>query len=158
MVAIDGTRIHAEVRLENTGDRACFNHGYGNESDIRRSTVDAIVDTRAVALTLPEGVVERLGLRELGMVLVCTHDERRVQRPRAGPVTVQIGNRSTIMDCVVGPSLSEPLIGRVVLAMLDLSADEASRTLRPRHPGDYPMINLKVAARAGGTRSAEGQR
>ena len=77
---------------------------------------------------------------------------------RAGPVTPQIGNRFTIVVCVVGPSLSEPLIGRVVLAMLDLSADEASRTLRPRHPGDYPMINLKVAARAGGTRSAEGQR
>ena len=49
MVAIDDTRIHAEVRLENTGDRCCFNDGYGKESDIRRSTVDAIVDTSAGA-------------------------------------------------------------------------------------------------------------
>ena len=127
---------------------------YGDESDVRRSTVD----TRAVVLILAEGVVERLGLREQGTVLVCTHDERRVERPRAGPVTVEIGNRSTIMDCVVGPSLSEPLIGRVVLAMLDRSADEASRTLRPRHPRDHPTINLEVAARTGGTQSAEGQR
>lgn len=68
-------------------------------------------------------------------------DERREERPLAGPVTVQIGNRSMSTDCVVGPSLSEPLIGQIVLAV-DLIADCPNRTLTPRFP-DYPLLKLK---------------
>ena len=47
---------------------------------------------------------------------------RREERPLAGPVTVRIGNRSMSTDCVVGPPLSEPLIGRIVLAALTVRA------------------------------------
>ena len=53
-------------------------------------------------------------------------------RQVAGPVTVQIANRSMITDCIVGPPSSEPLIGRIVMAVLDLVADSANRTLAPR--------------------------
>ena len=49
--------FHADVMLENAGDRA--------EADIRRSTVDGIVDTGAVTLVLPQNVVERVGLLKL---------------------------------------------------------------------------------------------
>lgn len=131
MVTIDDTRIHAEVRLEHADDHGCFHRGYGKDSDIR-STVDAVVEGSAVTWMLPEEVVERFGLREQGMALVCAGDELREQPALAGPVTVQIANRPTIINCVVGPPLSEPLIGPVVLAMLELIADEANRTLRPR--------------------------
>ena len=37
-------------------------------------------------------------------------------------------------DCVVGPPLSEPLIGQIVLEALDLITDCANRTLTPRFP------------------------
>ena len=56
--------IRADVALENTGDRDHFQRGHGRESEIRRSTVDAVVDTGAVALVLPQNVVERPGLKE----------------------------------------------------------------------------------------------
>ena len=130
--------IHADVTLENPGDRAVVDRGYGQESDIRRSTIDAIVDTGAVTLVLPQNVVERLGLEQRGTAFVTYADER----PLAGPVTVRIGNRSMSMDCVVGPPLSEPLIGQVVLETLDLIADCTNRTLTPRYP-DYPLLKLK---------------
>ena len=58
--------IHADVTLENPGDRAVVERGHGQESDIRRSTIDAIVDTGAVTLVLPQNVVERLGLGQRG--------------------------------------------------------------------------------------------
>ena len=45
-------------------------------------------------------------------------------------------------DCVVGPPLSEPLIGQIVLEALDLIADCTNRTLTPRYP-DYPLLKLK---------------
>ena len=47
-------------------------------------------------------------------------------------MTVQIGNLFTNTDCVVGPPLSEPLIGQIVLEALDLIADCTNRTLTPR--------------------------
>ena len=134
--------IRADVTLENPGDRAVVDRGYGQESDIRRSTIDAIVDTGAVTLVLPQNVVERLGLEQQGTAFTTYADERREERPLAGPVTVRIGNRSMSMDCVVGPPLSEPLIGQVVLAILDLIADCTNRTLTPRYP-DYPLLKLK---------------
>ena len=46
------------------------------------------------------------------------------------------------MNCVVGPPLSEALIGQVVLDTLDLIADCTNRTLTPRYP-DYPLLKLK---------------
>ena len=134
--------IRADVTLENPGDRAVVDRGYGQESDIRRSTIDAIVDTGAVTLVLPQNVMERLGLEHRGTAFVTYADERREERPLAGPVTVQIGNRSMSTDCVVGPPLSEPLIGQVVLETLDLIADCTNRTLTPRYP-DYPLLKLK---------------
>ena len=68
-----------------------------------------------MTLLLPQNVVERLGLQTQGTALVTYADERHEERPLAGPVVVQIGNRSMTMECIVAPPLSEVLIGRVVL-------------------------------------------
>ncbi len=62
--------IHADVTPENPGDRDHFRRGYGQKSNIRRSTIDAIVDTGAVTLVLPQNVVERLGLEQRGTAFV----------------------------------------------------------------------------------------
>ena len=134
--------IVAKLELENPGDRAVVERGYRQESEVRRSTVDAVVGTGAVMLVLPQNMVERLGLETRRRVIVTYADERREERPVAGPVTVQIGNRSMSTDCVVGPPLSEPLIGQIVLEALDLIADCTNRTLAPRFP-DYPLLKLK---------------
>ena len=135
--------IHAEVTLENAGDHEYFRRGDRAENDIRRSIVDGIVDTGAVTLVLPQNIVERLGLQTQGTAFVTYADERREERPLAGPVTVQIGNRSMTMDCIVGPPLSEIFIGQVVLERLDLIADCTNRTLTPRYE-DYPLLKLKA--------------
>ena len=131
---------------KNTVDRGVFDRGHGAEADIRRSTVDGIVDTGAVTLVLPQNVVERLGLEQQGTAFVTYADERRDERPLAGPVTVRIGNRAMVTNCVVGPPLSEPLIGQVVLETLDLLADCTNRTLTPRYP-DYPLLKLKAVGK-----------
>ena len=138
--------IHSNVTLENTEDRAVVNRGHGQEADVRRTTIDGIVDTGAVTLVLPQNVVERLGLEQQGTAFVTYADERREERPLAGPVSVRIGNRGMVTNCVVGPPQSEPLIGQVVLEMLDLIADCTNRTLTPRYP-DYPVLKLKAIGR-----------
>ena len=88
--------------------------------------------------------LKRLGLQTQGTPFVTYADERREERPLAGPVVVQIGNRSMTMDCIVGPPLSEVFIGQVVLERLDLIADCTNRTLT------LPLRGLPAAeAKAG---------
>ena len=136
--------IVASMKLENTVDRDIVGEGLRDESTVRRATVDGLVDTGAVMLMLPEDVVGRLGLRTRGKVVVTYADERRELRPVAGPVTVQIGDRGMNADCIVGPPLSEPLIGQIVLEALDLVADCGNQTLGPRPDSpDYPLLKMK---------------
>ena len=110
---------------------------------MRRTQVEGIVDTGAVMLVLPQNVVERLGLEPLRTAIVTCADERKEERPVAGPVTIEVCDRMMVAECVVGPPLSEPLIGQIVLEALDLIADCANRTLTPRTP-DYPSLKLKT--------------
>ena len=136
-------KIRATVTLENTWDRGVFRRGQGQEADIRRTSVDGMVDTGSVSLILAQEVVERLGLEEQGTAVLTYADERQDERAIAGPVTVQIGNRSMVTDCVVGPAQSEALIGQVVLERLDLIADCRNHTLAPRNP-DHPVLKAKA--------------
>ena len=89
-------------------------------------------------LMLPQNVVERLGLERLRTAIVTCADER----PVASPVAIEVCDRFMVTECVVGPPLSEPLIGQIVLEGLDLIADCANRTLTPRTP-DYLSLKLK---------------
>ena len=136
--------IVVDAELENPIDRGVFERGYGKESDIRRTSVRAVVETGAVMLMLPQNVVERLGAAVSGTVIVTYADERREERPTAGPFTLRLCSRSMPVDCVVGPPLSEPLIGQIVLERLDLIADCTNRVLVPRPESpDYPLLKLK---------------
>ena len=133
--------IAVDFELENPIDRGIFERGLGEESGVRRTRVRGIVDTGAIMLVLPQNVVERLGLQIQATMVVRYADDRRDERPMAGPVTVRIGDRSMRTDCLVGPPQGEVLIGQVVLETLDLIADAGKRTLTPRTP-DYPVLNL----------------
>ncbi|MCY4076134.1 MAG: retroviral-like aspartic protease family protein [Acidobacteria bacterium] len=133
--------IAVEFELENPVDRGIVERGLSEEASVRRTRVQGIVDTGAIMLVLPQNVVERLGLQIQETVVVRYADDRREERPMAGPVTVRIGDRSMRTDCLVGPPRGEVLIGQVVLETLDLIADSANRRLTPRRP-DYPLLNL----------------
>ena len=136
--------IVASMELENTVDRDNASDGLRDESTVRRTTVDGVVDTGAVMLVLPEDVVDNLGLRTRREVLVTYANDYSENRPVAGPVTVQIGNRFMNADCIIGPPSSEPLIGQIVLEALDLVADCGNRTLGPRPESpDLPVLKLK---------------
>ena len=136
--------IVTRMELENAVDREVVNQGLRDECTVRRTTVDSVVETGAVMLVLPEDVVERLGLRTQREVVVAYANECRETRQVAGPVTVQIGSRFMTAECIVGPPGSEPLIGQIVLAALDLVTDCGNRTLAPRPESpDSPLLKLK---------------
>ena len=138
-----GEEIVVDIELENPGDRALFERGFGDESDIRRSTVEALVDTGAVMSMLPRNVVERIGVNVHGTAIVTYADERQEERPIAGPLTLRVCNRLMSTDCIVGPPLSEPLVGQIVLEALDLD-----RRLPEPHPDPAPRVTGLSRAQA----------
>ena len=135
--------IVVDVGLENVGDRELAKAGYLHEADVRHATVQAVADTGAVMLALPEDVVERLGVDVVGSVACAYADGRRGNRSVAGPLTVRIGDRSMPANCVVMPAGTDALVGQVVMEQLDLVADCATRTLGPRPESpDRPLLRL----------------
>lgn len=133
--------IRTSVTLENSGDREILVRGLGVEADVRRTTVEGVVDTGAVTLVIPEEIATELGLRHWGTRTVVYADERREERP-VTDVTIEIGDLATRTEAIVGPAGSEILIGQTVLEVLDLIADCRNRTLAPRHP-EGPVLAIR---------------
>ena len=133
--------IRQPVTLENSGDREIAYRGYGTETDIRRTSVEGVVDTSAVSLVIPEEVAAELGLRQWGTRTVIYANEQREERP-VTDVTIEIGNLSTRTEAIIGVPNSEVLIGQLVLEALDLIADCKNRRLTPRHP-DGPLLAIR---------------
>lgn len=95
-------------------------------------------------LALPQEVVEELKLEVVRTVVVTYADERKEERPVAGPVIIKIGKRFMYTDCIVGPPLSEALIGQIILEELDLIPDCQNQTLSPRPESPiYPSLKMK---------------
>lgn len=136
--------VKVELELENALDRERIRLGQISEQQVRLARVQALVDSGAVMLVLPQDLVEALGLREVGKAIVTYADERREERPLAGIVTVRVGNRTTSLNCVVGPPNSEPVLGHVVLETMDLLVDCTQQKLVPRPESPFlPLLKLK---------------
>lgn len=136
--------IVVDIELENFVDRALQKQTRLKEDRVRKHSMKAVADTGAVMLALPQDVVDKLGLETQRTVIVSYADEQRDQRPVAGAVTIRIGDRAMTTECIVGPPLSEALIGQVVMEELDLIADPQRQTLAPRPESPiYPSLKLK---------------
>jgi clan AA aspartic protease len=136
--------IKCPIRLENSADRYLFLKKEIKGSEVRRYEIDAVVDTGSVMLMLPQDVVEKLGLLITRTVVVTHANEEREERPVAAPVTIKIGDREMTTDCIVGPPLSEPLIGQIILEELDLIPDCQNQVLGPRPESPiYPSLKMK---------------
>jgi len=136
--------VKVEAELENAVDQELLRLGYIKAEQVRSAKVHMLVDSGAVMLVLPQDLVEVLGLREVGKAIVTYADERKEERPIAGVVTVRIENRTTSLNCIVGPPNSEPLLGQVVLETLDLLVDCTQQKLVPRPESPFlPSLKLK---------------
>jgi clan AA aspartic protease len=132
------------VKLENDGDLVRFKEGRIEAGAIRRAEIDAMVDTGAVMILLPQDVVEALGLEKIDRAIVTLANDEKIELDIAGTISLTACNRKMKTDCLVGPPLCEPLIGQLVLERLDLIIDPLKRTITPRPESPYlPSLKLK---------------
>jgi len=150
MARLRGSRmgeVKVEVELENAGDRVLARYGHIAEDQVRSARVRVLADSGARMLMLPQELVESLGLLEVRRARVTYADERTEERPIAEAITIRVGNRSTLVQCIVGPRGSEPLLGQIELEAMDLLVDCAGQCLVPRSESpDLPLIPIKQLA------------
>ena len=109
----------------------------------RRATAEMLVDTGATRVSLPSGLVRRLGLKKVAEAHVEYADGRKARVPVVAPLKIAIDGRVAVSDAVRAPARTEPLLGLLALEALDLVPDPTTRRLKPKHPGKWPRMMLK---------------
>ena len=136
--------IIVKIELENYLDKVLSEDKKIKKSEVRKFNMNALVDTGALMLMLPQDVVEKLGLRTIRTAVVTYADERKEERQVAGGLFIKIGDRATTSTCIIGPPNSEALIGQIIMEELDLIPDPLNRTLAPRPESPiYPSLKMK---------------
>lgn len=136
--------------LENVVDRGNAENGTLAPDRVRRVEVEALVDTGAVTLILPQDVVDALGLSIKERRVATLADGSTCEVSRATGVRVEILGRDMTTDALVVPAGSTPLVGQVQLEYLDLIVDPRNQELRtnPRSPDVwmFDMLGLSAAS------------
>ena len=105
--------------------------------------VEAVVDTGATMVVLPKDIVEALELRKVREVKVRYANNKVETKPIYGVVTIELKGRSANLDVLVEEKGSQPLIGQVLLELLDLVIEPKTRKLIPNHASpEMPMMQI----------------
>ncbi|MGQ9627706.1 MAG: retroviral-like aspartic protease family protein [Anaerolineae bacterium] len=109
----------------------------------RSEVVEAVVDTGATLLVLPQDLVERLGLRKVREAKVRYANQDVQSKAVYGIVTVEVQGRSGNFDALAEVPGSQPLIGQIVLEALDLVINPITRKLGPNPESpEMPMVEI----------------
>jgi clan AA aspartic protease len=108
----------------------------GNPSKprLKSLSVQALVDTGAMTICIPEHVAVQLDLTEIEKREVTTADERSHLVPYVGPIQIRFQNRTCFTGAlVIGDSV---LLGAVPMEDMDLVIEPSWRmvTVNPRSP------------------------
>jgi predicted aspartyl protease len=130
----DVGRFSVDIELVNYADLIRAQDGTLPSDQVRRETIQGLVDSGATKLVLPQAVVERLGLPLGEPVNIRYADGRRSRRRQAKGVFAQVLGRDGIFTAIVEPKRDTALIGAIVLEDLDLLVDCTQQRLVPRDP------------------------
>jgi len=105
--------------------------------------IEAVVDTGATMLILPEDIVNKLGLDKIEEVRVKYANNHIETKEIYGVVRLELKGRIGNFDVLVENEGSQPLIGQIVLERLDLVVEPSTRkiTPNPRSP-EMPMVEI----------------
>jgi len=133
----------AIVKLTNAYDYYNAQLGTIPRDRVRATEIDALVDTGANMLGLPEEVVERLGLVDIERRKARYADGRVEVKRVVGSVRLEMEGRLGEFDALAEYRGTMPLIGQVVLESLDLIVESRSKELRPNPESpDMPTIDV----------------
>ena len=108
--------------------------------------LEAIIDTGATMLVLPQNVIDKLNLRKMREVKVRYANNKTEIKSIYGVVTVEICGRAGEFNVLAEPEGAQPLVGQIILEQLDLIVDPSTRKVipNPRSP-EMPMVEILMA-------------
>ncbi len=127
-----------KIELTNLEDMALANRGIITPEEVRRVTVeDALVDTGATRLCLPQPIIEQLGLRPFDNAKARTATGI-VDRIIYSTVEFTVLERKGALPVTNLPADAPVLVGHMVLEQLDLCLDIRKGLIyNPDHDGDW---------------------
>ena len=140
-------RVMTRLKITNSTDLSIAARGMIATSAVRSLEIEALVDTGATMLALPEDVVTPLGVPVLGRRRVRDARGLVIEVPWVGDLRIEILGREMTTDALVLPAGATALIGQIPLEALDLVVDPKSREVRvnPESP-DLPLLDLMHVA------------
>jgi len=97
-------------------------------------------------VVLPQNIVDQLRLKKIREVRVKYANNKTELESIYGVVTIEIKGRTGNFDVLAEGEGSQPLIGQVVLEILDLVVDPRTRSLTPNPLSpEMPMVEILSA-------------
>ncbi len=134
--------VKVKIKLTNNVDDVMARPGKLPRNEVRFLELEGVVDTGAVAITLPSHVVEQLGLTRIGKQVAQYADGRLDEVDVTEAVQIEIMGRNTSEEALVLGD--EILIGQTVLEKTDLLIDCTRQQLlpNPAHP-NQPVMKVR---------------
>lgn len=134
-------KVLVQVELFSSGDEEMVERGQLKAEQIRTSKIEALVDTGATLMSLPQEELDKLGVRVFSERTSRFANGQTAIKKIYGPVHIRVMGR----DALVAATASHPgmpsLLGQIPLESLDLLVDPKRHRLIPGHP-DYPNEQL----------------
>ena len=134
--------VRTEITLVNIRDTIKAQEGLIPESEIKRLTVNAVVDTGAWTLVINEAVREKLGLRVEGSLDTTVAGGGKIPSQVTEEVRICWKNRKASCEAVVLPGETEVLLGALPLEIMDLTVNPKRKEVVGAH-GDTRLSVVK---------------
>jgi len=115
--------VYTELTLTNDVDTCNVELGYIKEHEVRRMTVEAIVDTGAWTIIINEETRDKLGLLDRGYGEATLANGQKEEHTMAGPLEIKWRNRRFTCDALVLPNAPDILLGAIPLEGMDLTVN-----------------------------------
>jgi len=135
--------VYAEITLLNPFDVIAAKRGYIAEKDVKQLSVNAMVDSGAMTLTINEEIAEQLGLEVRKRQEVVLANGTFCKCDYVGPVDIHFENRFACCHALVLPGADEVLLGVIPLEEMDVIIDPIDQKLKV-HPDRPLMAQMKV--------------
>ena len=136
--------VDAEIELINGEDLILARRYFIGEDEIKRMTVNMLVDTGSVYMCINENIQEQLKLPVLEKRKGQLANGHIVEYDVVGPVEVRFKNRRCSVNAMVLPGDNEPLSGAIPLEDMDVLIHPYRQELivNPDHPY-FAQMKLK---------------
>ena len=136
-----------KVKISNLVDIQNADAGLISRDRVRSVEIEALADTGAIAMAIPEDTAAMLGGRIGRRDSVRVADGRAVPVDYMGGLWIEVLGRGMTGDAIVLPRGTTPLLGAVQLEMMDLVVVPATGEVitNPAHP-DGPILPMLSAA------------